>query len=100
MIDGDSNKFFDKAGNLKGFNSSCGEQLKDVQYSLFVRKSCLESRLKKDGFKLFWLVKLIREQSPRASYELNDFRYMRERVCLLWEENDEIKSSLIKDIVQ
>lgn len=100
MIDGDSNKFFDKAGDLKGFSSSCGENLKDVQYSLFVRKSCLESRLKKDGLKLFWLVKLIREQSPRAWYELSGFRYRRERVCLLWEEGNEIKSSLIKDVVQ
>lgn len=99
IIDGDNNRFFDKVGNLKGFNSSCGEKLKDVQYSLFVRKSCLESRLKKDGLKLFWLVKLIREQSPRAFYELNEFRYTRERVCLLWEEDDEIKSLLIKDVI-
>ncbi|MDQ1250933.1 MAG: hypothetical protein QG646_2 [Euryarchaeota archaeon] len=99
IIDGNNNKFFDKAGNLKGFNSSCGEKLKDVQYSLFVRKSCLESRLKKDGLKLFWLVKLIREQSPRAFYELSEFRYTRERVCLLWEEDDEIKSLIIKDVI-
>lgn len=98
IIDGNNNKFFDRAGNLKGFNSFCGEKLKDVQYSLFVRKSCLESRLKKDGFRLFWLVKLIREQSPRAFYELSEFRHTRERVYLLWEENDDIKSLLIKDI--
>lgn len=100
IIDGNNNKFFDKAGNLKGFNSSCGEKLKDVQNSLFVRKSCLESKLKKDGLRLFWLVKLIREQSPRAFYELSEFRYTRERVYLLWEENDEIKSLLIKDVAQ
>ncbi|WP_440947646.1 hypothetical protein ACSAZL_05085 [Methanosarcina sp. T3] len=96
IMDGDNKRFCDKKGNLKGFNSSCGEKLKDNQYSLFVRRSCLESGLQKDGLKLFWLVKLIREQSPRAWYELDSFRFRRERVYLLWVENDEIESLPIK----
>jgi hypothetical protein len=100
IIDGNNNYFFDKEGNLKGFNTSCGEKTKDVQYSLFVRKSCLESGLKKDGLKLFWFVKLIREPSPRAFYELNNFRYRRERVWLLWGEDNETKSLLVKDVTQ
>ena len=95
---GDNIKFFDKENNIIGFNTSCGEELKDVQYSLFVKRSCLETGLKNNCLKLFWFVKLIREPSPRAWYELDKFRYTRERVWLLWREDDETKSLLIKDV--
>lgn len=92
IVDGDGLLYYDDNKKTQAISFEAGENWKEQQSTLCVNKDKLINKLKEKEQTIFWLCRLLREPSNRASKKYKDFYARNDRTWIVWFENDECKS--------
>ncbi len=97
ICDGDGYKYYNGEKQLEAFYFEAGEKWDDSQSFLCVDGERLPILLEHLDFKIFWIVRLLREATSKALEKYPKLRSRNDKCWLVWFEDGELKTLLFSD---
>lgn len=97
ICDGDGYKYFNGEGQLKAMYFEAGEKWDDSQSYLCVEGERLPKLLEHLDFKIFWIVRLLRQATSKALEKYPKLHSRNDKCWLVWFEDGELRTLLFSD---
>lgn len=97
ICDGDGYKYYNSEKQLEAFYFEAGKKWYDSQSFLCVDGKKLPELLEHLNYKIFWIVRLLREATPKAREKYPNLYSQNDKSWMVWFEDGVLKSILFSD---
>jgi hypothetical protein len=87
---GDGWRYWDKDKNLNAFFTIAGTPYRNSQTLLYVNNDILKLKLEQLGYRMFWVIRLLREPSIKLKDKYDKFHFQKDLIWLAYKDQEQL----------